>query len=97
VVLFGERLPERAVRGLIELSSMNLDLVIAIGTSSSFPYIIRPVVEASQRGIPTVEINPAQTNISDIVTYRLQLGAAEAMEKIWASFSRGGHEGRPAG
>jgi NAD-dependent deacetylase len=97
VVLFGERLPERAVRGLIELSSMNLDLVIAIGTSSSFPYIIRPVVEASQRGIPTVEINPAETNISDIVTYRLQLGAAEAMEKIWASFSRGGHEGRPAG
>lgn len=83
VVLFGERLPEPAVRGLIEVSAMNPELVIAVGTSSSFPYIIRPVIEASHWGIPTVEINPAETTISDIVTYRLPMRAAEAMEKIW--------------
>ncbi len=87
VVLFGERLPDKAVRGLVELSSQRLDLVIAIGTSSSFPYIVRPIVEAGYRGVPTVEINPDETNVSDIVTYRLRLQAAEAMEKIWAFFS----------
>lgn len=87
VVLFGERLPTPAVRGLVELSSMPLDLVLAVGTSSSFPYIIGPVVEASNRGVPTVEINPVTTHISDIVTYQVRLPAAEAMEKIWAYFN----------
>jgi NAD-dependent deacetylase len=83
VVLFGERLPDKAVAGLVALSNMNLDLVIAIGTSGSFPYILRPIVEAGDLGATTVEINPDETNISELVTYRLRLRAAEAMEKIW--------------
>jgi NAD-dependent deacetylase len=87
VVLFGERLPAKAVRGLAELSAQRLDLVIAIGTSSSFPYIVRPIIEAGYRGAPTIEINPDETSVSDLVTYRLRLPAAEAMEKIWAFFS----------
>ncbi|MCB0191337.1 MAG: NAD-dependent protein deacylase [Anaerolineae bacterium] len=86
VVLFGEQLSDEAVLGMVELASQPVDLVIAIGTSSSFPYILRPVIDAGYRGIPTVEINPSDTPISDIVTYRLPLRAAEAMEKIWSYF-----------
>ncbi|MCB0209290.1 MAG: NAD-dependent protein deacylase [Anaerolineae bacterium] len=86
VVLFGEQLPDEAVMGMVELASQPVNLVIAIGTSSSFPYILRPVIDASYQGIPTVEINPSDTPISDIVTYRLRLRAAEAMEKIWRYF-----------
>lgn len=83
VVLFGEHLPAQAVQGLNEVSHRPLDLVISIGTSSAFPYILQPILEASYRGAPTVEINPAETQVSDIVTYRLKLGAAEAMDRIW--------------
>jgi NAD-dependent deacetylase len=86
VVLFGERLPDQAVRGMVELSNMDLELVIAIGTSGSFPYILRPIITASYLGVPSVEINPDKSNVSDIVTYRLPLRAAEAMEKIWALY-----------
>ena len=86
VVLFGEQLPDEAVLAMIDLSHKPVDLVIAIGTSSSFPYILRPVIDAGYRGVPTVEINPSDTPISDIVTYRLKLRAAEAMDQIWHYF-----------
>ncbi len=84
VVLFGERLPDKTLRSLVELSYLYPQLVIAIGTTGSFPYILRPIAEAGYLGAPTVEINPAETYISDMVTYRLRLRAAEAMERIWA-------------
>lgn len=87
VVLFGEALPIEAVQAMAELSYQPLDLVIAIGTSSSFPYIIKPVIEAGYHGVTTVEINPAETRLSPLVTYHLQLRAAEAMEQIWRYFA----------
>lgn len=86
VVLFGEQLPDAAVSAMMALAFQPIDLVIAIGTSSSFPYILKPLVDARYRGVPTVEINPANTHVSEIVTYRLKLRAAEAMEKIWRYF-----------
>ena len=86
VVLFGEQLPDAAVSAMMALAFQPIDLVIAIGTSSSFPYILKPLVDARYRGVPTVEINPADTHVSEIVTYRLKLRAAEAMEKIWRYF-----------
>ncbi|MCB9076594.1 MAG: NAD-dependent protein deacylase [Anaerolineaceae bacterium] len=87
VVLFGEQLPDGAVSAMMGLAFQPIDLVIAIGTSSSFPYILKPLIDARYRGAPTVEINPADTHVSDIVTYRLKLRAAEAMEKIWRYFA----------
>lgn len=85
VVLFGEYLPSDACMKLDALLNRGLDMVLSIGTSSSFPYIVAPVYTP---GIPTVEINPAETAISDIVTYRIPAGAAEAMEGIWEAFNR---------
>lgn len=86
VVLFGERLPDEAVQAMVALSNQPLELVIAVGTSSTFPYILGPIIQASYLGIPTVEINPDETTVSELVTYRLKLGAAEAMDKIWEYF-----------
>jgi len=40
------------------------------------------VVFAAGSGIPTVEINPARTQLSDMVDFYLPLGAAEAMTRI---------------
>jgi len=60
VVLFGEMLPMHAVNRLYEELEQGFDLVFSIGTTSVFPYIAGPVMEAKRIGIPTVEINPGQ-------------------------------------
>lgn len=84
VVLFGESLPVGAVERMYDEIEAGLDAVITIGTSNTFPYIAQPIVWAIRNRIPTVEINPIQTSISDDVDYHLQMGAAEAMTKILA-------------
>lgn len=82
IVLFGEALPEAALDRFIASFQEGFDLVFSVGTSSLFPYIVQPVVVATASGIPTVEINPARTQLSDIVDYHLPLGAARAMGEI---------------
>lgn len=84
VVLFGEPLPEEAVMKLEHMLADGVDLVVSIGTSSAFPYIAGPVVWAAQDGVPTVEINPGETAVSGVVTHRLPIGAAAAMQAIEA-------------
>lgn len=82
VVLFGEALPEDELDRFIDAFEEGFDIVFTIGTSSIFPYIVQPVLFAVGNGIPTVEINPARTQLSDMVDYYLPLGAAEAMTRI---------------
>jgi NAD-dependent protein deacetylase/lipoamidase len=83
VVLFGELLPEAGVARLEALLDDGVDLVVSIGTTSAFPYISGPVWWAQQVGMPTVEINPGETEVSRLVTHRLKRRAAEAMPEIW--------------
>jgi NAD-dependent deacetylase len=82
VVLFGEALPPGVVQRLIAVVERGVDLVFSIGTTSVFPYIAEPVVDALRRGVPTVEINPGESRVSDYVDYRLRLGAAQAMAEL---------------
>ena len=89
VVLFGESLPEPAVDRLLDEMAKGFDLVFTIGTSNAFPYIVEPVVEALQNGVPTVEINPGKTVLSELVDYPIPLGAAEAMQAIMARLTVG--------
>ncbi|MCL2523896.1 MAG: NAD-dependent deacylase [Betaproteobacteria bacterium] len=84
VVLFGEALSEAALDHFIEAFQEGFDIVFSIGTSSVFPYIVQPVLFAAGSGIPTVEINPSRTPLSEIVDFYLPLGAAEAMSAILA-------------
>lgn len=83
VVLFEEQLPENAISTLYRELGRPFDLVVSIGTSSYFPYIIEPVVQASRNAIPTIEINPADTPISEVVDVKLKLGAKDSLEAIW--------------
>lgn len=83
VVLFGEMLPERELVRLEGLLSRGCELVVSIGTTSVFPYIAGPVWWARQADVPTVEINPGDTEVSHLVTHRLQMRAADAMPEIW--------------
>ena len=87
VVLFGEMLPTDAIQQLYLELERGFDLVFSIGTTSVFPYIAGPVVQASQRGIPTVEINPTETSVSRFVDYKLAAGAAASLRAIQAALS----------
>lgn len=84
VVLFGEPLPAGALDRLLDFLEGGVDMVFVIGTSAVFPYIAEPVVWAARAGVPTVEINPVRTHLSDFVSHRLPLGAAEAMAALMA-------------
>jgi NAD-dependent deacetylase len=88
-VLFGETLPKAALERFINALQEGFDIVFSIGTSSVFPYITQPVVFAAGSGVPTVEINPSRTALSDIVDFYLPLGAAEAMTVILARAGMG--------
>ena len=82
VVLFGELLPDDAVRTMNTQLSRGFDAVVSIGTTSAFPYIAGPVIEAARSGVPTIEINPDRTEVSELVTLRLEARAAAALIAI---------------
>ncbi len=83
VVFFGEMLPEDKVRLLSRELRQGFDIYFSIGTTSVFPYISQPIITARYLGKPTVEINPADSEISDIVDIKLRMRASEALDKIW--------------
>jgi len=83
VVLFGELLPRKKVETLERELLRGFDVVFSIGTTSVFPYIARPVVEARMKRRATVEINPGETLISGEVDVKLEMRAAEACEAFW--------------
>ena len=83
VVFFGEMLPDYECQVLAEELARGFDLYFSIGTTSVFPYIQQPIIEASRLKRPTIEINPAHTEVSGLVDIKINLGAAVALDKIW--------------
>ena len=81
VVLFGESLPEAALMTLQEELDQGFDMVFVIGTTAVFPYIAEPVMRAIRAGVPTVEINPARTYLSDRVRHYVPERAAAALKE----------------
>jgi NAD-dependent deacetylase len=88
VVLFGEQLPVQALERLETAFAEGVDLVMSIGTTSVFPYISGPVVQASRMGLPTVEINPGESEVSSIVSVRIPERAANVLPRLQALASR---------
>ena len=80
--------PARVLQEADWIRNQGFDLVFSIGTTSVFPYIAGPVVQASQMGIPTVEINPTDTNVSRFVEYKLAAGAVAAMRAIRQAYQQ---------
>ena len=82
VTLFGERLPTAAVERLYEQLGKGFDLVISVGTSASFPYIAEPLVRARRSGGVTVEVNLAQTEVSELADFRLEERALDVFPEL---------------
>lgn len=89
VVLFGELLPTQALERLYQELEQGFDMVFSIGTTSVFPYIAGPVLEARQLGIPSVEINPGETAVSRLVDYKVSAGAAVSLGRLWRLYQDG--------
>jgi NAD-dependent deacetylase len=89
VVLFGELLSPAPVVTLERELARGFDLVLSVGTTSVFPYISEPVLAARRAGVPTVEINPGESEISHLVEYRVQASARAALEAIWDAYRAG--------
>lgn len=88
VVLFGELLPPAAVAAYDRAVAAGPDVVLSIGTTAVFPYIAGPIVEAAGTGMATVEINPGDSEISDIVDIRIRERAAEALPALVRMLAR---------
>ncbi len=82
VVLFEEMLSDNVLQLLEQLGEASFDAVLAVGTSALFPYIAYPFVRASQSGAAAIEINPADTTVSEFATIRIRQGAAAACRQI---------------
>ena len=88
VVLFGESLEEHKIEKLYHELDAGFDFVFTIGTTSVFPYIAQPVHLARELGWTTVEINPAQSQVSPLVDHRLKMTAAAALDEIWRLYTQ---------
>jgi NAD-dependent deacetylase len=60
--------------------------VLSVGTTSVFPYISAPVLDAYHFKRPSVEVNPGETDVTEFVTVKLPLGAAVALDAVWAAY-----------
>ena len=88
VVLFGEQLPRQQTQVLFEQLRRGFDIYFSVGTTSVFPYIQQPIWQAKSAKRPTVEINPAQTEVSHLVDIKIPLRASEALDAIWKAYSQ---------
>jgi NAD-dependent deacetylase len=82
VVLFGEMLPLAELAHLQAEIDLGFDVVLSVGTSSLFPYIVQPIAIQARRGGFSVEINPERTVASALVSERLPMRAALALGEI---------------
>jgi NAD-dependent deacetylase len=82
VVLFEEMLPEQAIGTLYDEVRKGFEVVISIGTTASFPYIVEPLLRTRQAGGFTVEINPQRTDLSGRVNVHLQGRALDVLPEL---------------
>ncbi|HSC83724.1 MAG TPA: NAD-dependent deacylase [Pseudomonas sp.] len=88
VVLFEEMLPEQAIKKLYDEMHRGFDVVLAVGTTASFPYIVEPLAQASRNGGFTVEVNPARTELSERVDVRLAGKALDVFPELLSHIYR---------
>jgi len=91
VVLFGETLPTEASRQMQASFDATLpDLILGVGTSALFPYIVAPILRAQAGGQVTVEVNPEETDLTSQYDHVLRGAAGELLPQIATVLVSGG-------
>ncbi len=83
VVLFEEMLPPGKLNELVRELRAGFDAYFSIGTTSVFPYIAQPILDARRSGRLSVEINPGLTEVSELVDFKLACGAIRGLRAIF--------------
>ena len=90
VVWFGESLPPREVERVESfLSGGPCDLVLVVGTTALFGYIVQWAVDARGASGQLIEINPEKTAISAFATEGIRQSAALALPALVARLTSG--------
>jgi NAD-dependent deacetylase len=83
VVWFGETLdPERIAKVETFLTDGRVDVVLVIGTTAMFGYIVDWAVRAANAGGRLIEINPDATTLSGFVAQSIRKPAGEALPDL---------------
>jgi NAD-dependent protein deacetylase/lipoamidase len=83
VVWFGEQLPRNELQGVENfLDRGACDVVIVVGTTATFGYIIDWALSGSRDGGELIEVNPEETPLSQFATRLLREPAAIALPRI---------------
>lgn len=78
VVLYGEMIPEATQDTMqSKISTGQFDVVVAIGTTLSFPYIKRPLQKTRSNGGACIEVNPGDSEGGALVHAHIKARAAE--------------------
>jgi NAD-dependent deacetylase len=93
--LFGESLPADPFTRLQAELDLGFDIVVAIGLTTMFPYLARPLLLAKQDGVPTVEIAQLRTDVSDVVDFALKGSPTNILELTWEVFEQLGSRQEP--
>ncbi len=86
--LFGEPLPADPFTRLQAELDQGFDLVFAVGIRRMVPYLARPLLVAKADGVPTIEIGPHPSELSEVVDYRFRGGCSRVLTAIWEVFER---------
>ena len=83
VIWFGEPLPSGEVERVENyLQRDPCGVVIVVGTTATFGYIIDWALRASRRGGELIEVNPEETALSRFATKQVREPAAVALPRI---------------
>src|SRR5215475_12168856 len=84
VVWFGESLDPKTIQRVDDfLRDGPCDLVLVIGTTAQFGYIVHWTLRAAGRSGTVVEINPDDTGLSSVVTCAFRERASSALPRIF--------------
>ena len=80
-VMFGEPIPPSALQRCAE-ETARADLFMCIGTSAVVYPAAQYPIEAAQRGVPLIEVNPEPTPLSRLATEVLRGASGEALPRL---------------
>lgn len=84
-VLYEEQLPQEVLERFDVEQIKGFDLAFSVGTTSLFYYVTQPLIAAARAGVPVVEINPQETPVSDLATFRFTEPAGQTMRSLFSA------------
>ncbi len=86
IVLFGEMMPGWRYRNFLKELDQGFDLIFSVGLTTVSPFILSAVNDVKKLEVPTIEINPEKSELSEVVDIKLSCGSAEGLSAVWDKY-----------